>query len=175
MTQPQLNRRLTSMDSSFLYFEKKEATMHIGSVSIFEGEIPFDKFIANINSKMHLLPRYQQKVIPDPFNLGHPTWEFDQNFDTKNHVFRMQIDAPGSEKELIELAGRIFTAISRVQVNIIAIAQGSSELTIAVVVRRDGLEQAVKSVHAECGLGRQTAARGQGPGAGGRGPGGFSI
>jgi aspartokinase/homoserine dehydrogenase 1 len=53
------------------------------------------------------------------------------------------------------LAGRIFTAISRVQVNIIAIAQGSSELTIAVVVRRDGLEKAVKAVHAECGLGNR--------------------
>jgi hypothetical protein len=26
-------------------------------------------------------------------------------------------------------------------------------LTIAVVVRRDGLETAVKAVHAECGLG----------------------
>ena len=51
------------------------------------------------------------------------------------------------------LAGRIFTAISRAHVNIIAIAQGSSELTIAVVVRRDGLELAVKAVHAECGLG----------------------
>lgn len=51
------------------------------------------------------------------------------------------------------LASRIFTAISRAQVNIIAIAQGSSELTIAVVVRRDGLEKAVKAVHAECGLG----------------------
>jgi aspartokinase/homoserine dehydrogenase 1 len=53
------------------------------------------------------------------------------------------------------LAGRIFTAISRVHVNIIAIAQGSSELTIAVVVRRDGLEKAVKAVHAECGLGQR--------------------
>ena len=52
------------------------------------------------------------------------------------------------------LAGRIFTAISRVQVNIIAIAQGSSELTIAVVVRRDGLEKAV-----------QRGARGVRPGA----------
>ena len=51
------------------------------------------------------------------------------------------------------LASRIFTAISRVQVNIIAIAQGSSELTIAVVVRRDGLEKAVQALHAECGLG----------------------
>ncbi|HEX3876954.1 MAG TPA: aspartate kinase [Bryobacteraceae bacterium] len=56
------------------------------------------------------------------------------------------------------VAGRIFTAISRVHVNIIAIAQGSSELTIAVVVRRDGLENAVRAVHAECGLGRRPPA-----------------
>ena len=109
MAQPTLHARLTSMDATFLYFEKKESPMHIGSVSVFEGEIPFDKFVANINSKMHLLPRYQQKVVPDPFNLGHPTWEFDPDFDIKNHVFRMKIDAPGSEAELIELAGRIFT------------------------------------------------------------------
>jgi aspartokinase/homoserine dehydrogenase 1 len=52
------------------------------------------------------------------------------------------------------LAGRIFTAISRHQINIIAIAQGSSELTIAIVVRRAGLEQAVRAIHEECGLGK---------------------
>src|SRR5207245_10772504 len=51
------------------------------------------------------------------------------------------------------LAGRIFTAISREQVNIIAIAQGSSELTISIVVRRDGLEKAVRAVHQECRMG----------------------
>ncbi len=51
------------------------------------------------------------------------------------------------------LAARIFTAISREKVNIIAIAQGSSEITIAVVVRREGLEKAVRAVHAECQLG----------------------
>ncbi len=56
------------------------------------------------------------------------------------------------------LAGRIFTAISREQVNIIAIAQGPSELTIGIVVARAGLEKAVKAVHAECGLGTQAAA-----------------
>jgi aspartate kinase len=50
------------------------------------------------------------------------------------------------------LAGRIFTAISQENINIIAIAQGSSELTIAIVVARSGLEKAVQAVHAECGL-----------------------
>jgi aspartokinase/homoserine dehydrogenase 1 len=48
------------------------------------------------------------------------------------------------------LAGRLFQAISREDVNIIAIAQGSSELTISVVVRRDGLERAIRAVHPEC-------------------------
>jgi aspartokinase/homoserine dehydrogenase 1 len=50
------------------------------------------------------------------------------------------------------LAGRIFTAISKQDVNIIAIAQGSSELTIAIVVHRAGLDRAVRAVHQECGL-----------------------
>lgn len=53
------------------------------------------------------------------------------------------------------MAGRIFSSISRQNINIIAIAQGSGELTIAIVVRRDGLEKAVQAVHAECGLGRR--------------------
>ena len=48
------------------------------------------------------------------------------------------------------LAGRLFSAISRQNVNIIAIAQGSSELTISVVVHRDGLERAIQAVHEEC-------------------------
>jgi len=51
------------------------------------------------------------------------------------------------------LAGRVFTAVSREQVNIIAIAQGSSELTINLVVPRSGIERAVKAIHAECSMG----------------------
>lgn len=50
------------------------------------------------------------------------------------------------------LAGRIFTAISKENVNIIAIAQGASELTISIVVAREGLEKAVQAIHSECGL-----------------------
>ncbi len=52
------------------------------------------------------------------------------------------------------LAGRVFTAISREDINIIAIAQGSSELTIGIVVRLEGLERAVRAVHEECRLGQ---------------------
>ena len=55
------------------------------------------------------------------------------------------------------LAGRLFTAISRENVNIIAIAQGSSELTIAIVVNQNDLRTAVSAIHCECGLGQPSA------------------
>ncbi|QQS44739.1 MAG: wax ester/triacylglycerol synthase family O-acyltransferase [Acidobacteriota bacterium] len=109
MVEPTLNRRLSSLDAAFLNFEKKEATMHIGSVSVFEGEVPFEDFVRMMDAKLHLIPRYQQIVAPDPFNLAHPTWEFDPNFDIRNHIFRLWIEAPGGERELSALAGRIFT------------------------------------------------------------------
>lgn len=106
-----LNRRLTTVDSSFLYFEKKEAPMHIGSVHLFEGEVPFEDFVAMMDAKMHLIPRYQQIVRFDPFNLAHPTWEFDPHFDIRKHIFKLQIDAPGGEQELVNLASKIFTPV----------------------------------------------------------------
>ncbi len=56
------------------------------------------------------------------------------------------------------VAGRIFTAISREDVNIIAIAQGSSELTIAIVVRKDGVEKAVRAIHEECRMAERAGA-----------------
>jgi diacylglycerol O-acyltransferase len=111
MAQPSLSTRLSSLDAAFLNFEKKESPMHIGSVSIFEGEVPFNQFVKNINAKLHLLPRYRQVVTPDPFGLGHPTWEFDADFDIRRHVFRIKLDAPGTEAQLIELAGRLFTPL----------------------------------------------------------------
>lgn len=57
------------------------------------------------------------------------------------------------------VAGRIFTAISRENVNIIAIAQGSSELTIAIVVRQDGVEKAVRAIHEECRMAERAGVR----------------
>jgi diacylglycerol O-acyltransferase len=111
MVQPDLSTRLSSLDATFLYFEKKEAPMHIGSVSIFEGEIPFKRFVKNLNARLPLLPRYRQKVVSSPLNLTHPSWEFDPDFDIENHVFRIKIDPPGTEPELVKLAGRILTPV----------------------------------------------------------------
>ncbi len=59
MTQRGTSQRLSAQDASFLYMERKESALHIGSIGVFEGQISYDKFVNNIRAKLHLIPRYQ--------------------------------------------------------------------------------------------------------------------
>jgi diacylglycerol O-acyltransferase / wax synthase len=111
MKQPELNHRLTSLDATFLYLENKQCPLHIGSTSIFEGKIPVKKLIKHIESRLHLLPRYQQVVVPDPFKIAHPTWEYDENFDINRHIFEIKSRKKLSRQDLIELAGEKMTEL----------------------------------------------------------------
>jgi aspartokinase/homoserine dehydrogenase 1 len=54
------------------------------------------------------------------------------------------------------VAGRTFAAMGRDNVNIIAIAQGSSETTISFVVEDGAMKQALLTAHGEFGLGAGT-------------------
>ncbi|MBS1793543.1 MAG: wax ester/triacylglycerol synthase family O-acyltransferase [Acidobacteria bacterium] len=107
----ELNRRLTSLDSAFLYLERKECPMHIGSTSIFEGRLTHGDLVRHIGDRLFLLPRYLQKVVPDPFGLAHPTWETDANFDLEKHIFKVEQDKPLTDDELVALAGKVLTEV----------------------------------------------------------------
>jgi WS/DGAT/MGAT family acyltransferase len=111
LTQGGLNRRLSTQDAAFLYFETKEAPLHIGSIAVVEGRVDYDRFVDNIAAKLHLIPRYQQLVVPAPLNIGHPTWEWDQKFDLTRHIIRVRVDAPGTDEQLHDLAARLFAPI----------------------------------------------------------------
>ncbi|GMW00729.1 MAG: diacylglycerol O-acyltransferase [Candidatus Hydrogenedentota bacterium] len=104
----QLDRRLTPMDAFFLYVERPEAPMHVGCVSLFEGKLPFRKFVKHLEERIHLIPRYQQRVVPPPFSIGHPTWEFDPGFHIENHITQTTLPKPGSAEELRAYAARMY-------------------------------------------------------------------
>jgi len=105
------SRLLSGADAAFLYLERKEIPLHIACVSVFDGPIPFDQFIAKIDSKLHLIPRYRQIAAAPQFNVGYPTWEWDPHFDIHRHVLRVRLDPPGGEAELEALAGRILSQV----------------------------------------------------------------
>lgn len=104
-----LKRRLSGMDAFFLYAEREEQPMHVGATCLFDGRIPYLQFMRGLEARLDAIPRYRQRVVPSPLGLGHPTWEDDPDFDMKNHVFRVRVKEPGTDKELRELTGKIFT------------------------------------------------------------------
>src|SRR3990172_8422104 len=108
MVQRNLSRRFSPQDAAFLYFDTDAAPMNVGSVFIFEGEIPFDEFVESVASKLHLVPRYRQRVVPPPFNIGRPTWEYDPNFAIRRHIHRLRIEPPGTDSQLADLAARLY-------------------------------------------------------------------
>jgi len=106
-----LNRRLSPMDAFFLYLETEAQPMHIGAVCEFDGKVTYSAFVKHLESRLHLVPRYRQRVVPTPCNVGHPTWENDPDFDIRNHIFKVKLEAPGDDEQLRRLANKIFTGV----------------------------------------------------------------
>ncbi|MGH7948741.1 MAG: wax ester/triacylglycerol synthase domain-containing protein, partial [Candidatus Binataceae bacterium] len=96
-----LKRRLTALDSTFLYGETSNSPLHIGSFWFFEGHLPFDKLFEFVAKRIHLLPRYRQRLAQVPLNFAHPTLEDDPDFDLGSHVKRYQLPEGLNEEELV--------------------------------------------------------------------------
>jgi diacylglycerol O-acyltransferase / wax synthase len=102
--------RLTSIDASFLANESATSHMHIGGVTIFEGPPPsYDDLLAHIESRLHLVPRYRQKLAIPPVETGRPFWVDDPQFNLGYHVRHSALPAPGGEDELRRMAARVFS------------------------------------------------------------------
>ena len=109
MTQTHMER-LSPMDVSFLDQEKRGSHMHIGAVMTFEGPPPSHEDLrAHIESRLHLVPRYRQKLIYPRLEMGRPLWVDDPRFNLDYHVRHTALPSPGSEEQLRMLTGRVFS------------------------------------------------------------------
>jgi WS/DGAT/MGAT family acyltransferase len=101
--------RLTGLDASFLALEDRGAHMHVGSVLLFDGEAPpYEDFVAQIERRLALVPRYRQKLAFPPLVQSRPVWVDDPHFNAGYHVRHTALPEPAGEPELRRLAGRVF-------------------------------------------------------------------
>jgi diacylglycerol O-acyltransferase / wax synthase len=101
---------LSPQDASFLEIEDDVSHMHIGSVGIFEGPAPTrEELCGGVQKKLHLVPRYRQKVRYPPLHVGPPVWIDDPHFNLDYHVRRTALASPGGEQELRTLVGRVMS------------------------------------------------------------------
>jgi diacylglycerol O-acyltransferase len=108
--------RLSSMDAAFLDLEDGNAHMHIGSIGIFDaapltaegGGFEFDRVIEFVDAALRKDVRFQQKIAHVPA-LKQPVWIDDDKFNLRYHVRHTCLPAPGNERLLKRLAGRIMS------------------------------------------------------------------
>src|SRR5690349_16913415 len=100
--------RLSSIDASFLHQEGPTSHMHIGGVLVFEGPPPdFNDYLDHVRGRLHLVPRYRQKLTTPPLETGRPLWVDDPDFNLEYHVRHTALPSTGTEQQLFLLAGRI--------------------------------------------------------------------
>lgn len=101
------SRRLSTQDASFLYIESASAFWHVGSLGIFDGEIPFEQAFRFMEQRIHLVPRFRQRLIFAPFNINHAMLVDDPEFRLENH-FKLHLLKGTSEAEMIREALDLF-------------------------------------------------------------------
>ena len=103
--------RLSGLDTAFLHLEDGgPAHMHVASTTVFEGPAPeYREFRDHIASRLHLVPRFRQKLRFVPLRQGRPVWVDDPHLNLDYHVRHTALPPPGSEEQLRTLAARIFS------------------------------------------------------------------
>jgi diacylglycerol O-acyltransferase len=62
-----------------------------------------------IKERIHLVPRYRQRIQRVPLNIAHPVWVDDAHFDLGAHVRREVLPPPGDGAALRKLVMRILS------------------------------------------------------------------
>ena len=108
--------RLSSLDNSFLALESRSTHMHVGAVTIFcagsfakpDGGIDVERLKDFVSSKMHMIPRYRQRIVRVPIEQ-HPVWVDDEHFNIDYHIRHIALPRPGTDQELKRIAGRLMS------------------------------------------------------------------
>jgi diacylglycerol O-acyltransferase / wax synthase len=108
--------RLPVQDGTFLAFEDPNSHMTIGATLVFDaaplatpdGGIDVERIRAYIESRLHQIPRYRQRLAWVPVE-GHPVWVDDDHFTIGYHVRHTALPRPGDERSLKRLSARVMS------------------------------------------------------------------
>ena len=107
-------KRLSGLDAGFVYMETPNNHMHVAATCVFdpseiEGGWSFERLRELISSRLHQVPPFRRRLLTVPFELHHPVWVEDPDFDIEYHVRRCALPSPGGDKELTEFAADIIS------------------------------------------------------------------
>ena len=103
-------QQVSGYDAAFLYADSATSPMQVATLNIVEGALKYEDFKEIIASKLHLIPKFRQRLLSVPMNLDYPYWVDDPNFDIDLHLNRMKLPDPPNWKTLRYLTSKLFSA-----------------------------------------------------------------
>jgi diacylglycerol O-acyltransferase len=105
-------QRLSGLDASFLYLESAAQPLHVCSIveldtSTMPGGYTFDRLRDSLGLRIKAMPQFREKLADSRFNIDHPVWVDDKDFDVDRHLHRIGLPAPGGRRELADICGHI--------------------------------------------------------------------
>ncbi|UPK64087.1 wax ester/triacylglycerol synthase family O-acyltransferase [Rhodococcus pyridinivorans] len=105
-------QRLSGLDAGFLYLETPSQLLHICGLIVLDpstvpGGYDYVRLRNELEARLTAVPQFRMKLADSRFNLDHPVWVDDHDFDLDRHVHHVGVPAPGGRTELAELCGHI--------------------------------------------------------------------
>jgi WS/DGAT/MGAT family acyltransferase len=94
--------RLSATDRSSLNSERGPVNMSVAGVILLEPGpgVSYDAICRRIEERVHLLPRYRQRLEQPALGVANPVWVDDEHFDVHWHVRQASLPAPGADAQL---------------------------------------------------------------------------
>lgn len=112
MRLPQDHDALSIGDALFLHLERDGMPLNVAVVAVLEGAVDLRSFVSYVESKLPLIPRYLQRVVTPPLFAGLPVWEYDRDFDIRNHIHEIELHG-GTEREFKDAAAGLLSRVMR--------------------------------------------------------------
>jgi WS/DGAT/MGAT family acyltransferase len=106
-------QQLSGADASFLYFETPKEPGHIFSLYIYDqssapnGKVTFKGILDHVERRLHVARAFRQRLVRVPFDLDHPYWVNDPDFDLEYHVRHIALPQPGDWRQLCIQVARL--------------------------------------------------------------------
>jgi WS/DGAT/MGAT family acyltransferase len=107
--------RLSALDTTFIYGESQRVPLHVGSLTIVEaaplrdanGVLNIQRLREDVAGRLHLIPRFRQRLVEVPFEQGRPVWIDDVRFRIEDHVRVIGLPRPGQRQQLFDLMAQL--------------------------------------------------------------------
>ncbi|WP_102141587.1 WS/DGAT/MGAT family O-acyltransferase [Mycobacterium hubeiense] len=105
--------QLTSVDAQFLAAEDGRTHGHVSALGIYDpatapgGALTLEAVRDVVAERIARLAPFRWRLAPVPFNIDHPYWFEDPDFDLDFHLRELALPAPGDDRQLAEQVARL--------------------------------------------------------------------